>query len=198
MKRTVCFAFLIGLAVLSSACSTRMTVQAGLSESLKEYYSIYPSVEIDIAAVTEEEAEDLKTANADAYFAVDSSMRESLSPYTLMFSSEQTAPGTMKYNVGLWDKWLEKDPKKIVVIANIPRKTEEKEKGKDPRILILDMESGFLNHKKIYVEAKPGSLVRIYKEPTDPEKIVAEKKKKTPKKKNRQKTTGQSKTGRKE
>ncbi len=183
MKKTTAFAFLTALCALSAGCATKMTVQAGLSESLKEYYSIYPSVEIDIAAVTNEEAEDLKKTNADAYFSVGNPMRESLSPYTLTFFSEQTAPQTMKYNVEIWDKWLEKDPEKIAVIANMPGKSEEK--GKDPRILILNMESGFLNHKKIYVEAKPGSIVRIYKEPTDPKKIAEEKKKKAEQVKNK-------------
>lgn len=165
--------------MLSSGCATRMTVMAGLSDNIKEYYTIYPSVEIDIAAVTEEEAEDLKKTSIDLYFSVNSAMRESLLPYTMMFSAEQTAPLTMKYNVPQWDKWLEKEPKKIAVVANMPRKTDEKEKGKDPRILILDMSSGFMHHKTLYVEAKPGSVIRIYKEPTDPEKVAEQKRKET-------------------
>ena len=169
--------FLAVFCTLSSGCATRMTVQAGLSENIKEYYSIYPSVEIDVAAVTEEEAEELKKASVDSYFSVGNAMRESLSPYTFLFSEEQTVPQTMKYDVPQWDKWLEKEPKKIVVIANMPCKTDENVKGKDPRILILDMASGFLHHKEFYVEAKPGSVVRIFKEPTDPEKIAEQKKK---------------------
>ena len=130
MKKIAVFAVLTVFSVLESGCATRMTVQAGLSENIKEYYSIYPSVEIDIAAVTGEEAEELKKTTADSYFSVGSSKRESLSPYTLTFSAEQTVPQTMKYNVPQWDKWLEKEPEKIVVIANMPRKTDETEKGK--------------------------------------------------------------------
>ena len=170
MKRIAGLTFLTVFCALSAGCATKMTVMAGLSENIKEYYSIYPSVEIDIAAVTEDEAEDLKKLNADAYFAVGNPARESLMPYTFLFSAEQTAPQTMKYNVPQWDKWLEKDPKKIAVLANMPRKTEDNGKGgKDPRIMILDMSSGFMHHKKLFVEAKPGSVVRLSNEPTDPE-----------------------------
>ena len=177
MKKFAGLTLLSVFCALSSGCATRMTVQAGLSENIKEYYSIYPSVEIDVAAVTAEEADELKKANVDSYFSVGNAMRESLSPYTFAFSAEQTAPQTMKYNVPQWDKWLEKEPEKIAVIANMPRKADEKEKGKDPRILILDMSSGFMHHKDLYVEAKPGSIVRIFKEPTDPEKIAEQKRK---------------------
>ena len=181
MKKFAGLTFLIVFCALLSGCATRMTVLAGLSENIKEYYSIYPSVEIDVAAVTEEEADELKKSNADNYFSVGNAMRESLSPYTFTFSAEQTAPQTMKYNVPQWDKWLEKEPKKVAVIANIPRKTDENAKGKDSRILILDMSSGFMHHKSFYVEAKPGSVVRIYKEPTDPEKVAEQKRKDTAK-----------------
>ena len=110
-------------------------------------------------------------------------MRENLTPYTFMFSAEQTAPQTMKYNVPQWNKWLEKEPKKIIAIVNIPRKPDENAKdNKDPRVLILDMSSSFMHHKELYVEAKPGSIVRIYKEPTDPEKAAEQKKKEAAKK----------------
>lgn len=173
--------------MLSAGCASRMTVQAGLADNIKDYYSIYPSIEIDIAAVTGEEADELKKANVDDYFSVGSSKRESLSPYTFMFSAEQTAPQTMKYNVPQWDKWLEKEPEKIAVIVNMPRKTEKGEKGKDPRVLILDMSGGFMYHKTIYVEARPGTVVRIYKEPTDPEKVAEQKRKEAEKAKKTEK-----------
>lgn len=177
MKKFAGLTFLTVFCALLSGCATKMTVMAGLSENIKDYYSIYPSVEIDVAAVTAEEADELKKANADSYFSVGNPMRESLSPYTFTFSAEQTAPQTMKYSVPQWDKWLEKEPEKIVVLANMPLKPDENAKGKDPRILILDMSSGFMHHKTFYVEAKPGSVVRIYKKPVDPEKVAEQKKK---------------------
>ena len=177
MKKNAGLTVLSVFCILLSGCATKMTVMAGLSDNIKEYYSIYPSVEIDVAAVTEEEADELKKGNTDSYFSVGNAMRESLTPYTFMFSAEQTAPQTMKYNVPQWNKWLDKEPKKIAVLANMPRKTDENAKGKDPRILILDMSSGFMHHKTLYVEAKPGSVIRIYKEPTDPEKVSEQKKK---------------------
>ena len=99
MKRIAKLTFLTFFCALLSGCATKMTVMAGLSENIKDYYSIYPSVEIDVAAVTEEEAEELKKYNADSYFSVGNAMRKSLTPYTFTFSSEQTAPQTMKYNV---------------------------------------------------------------------------------------------------
>ena len=169
MNRIAKTVFFTAFCLLSSGCATRMTVKAGLSENIKDFYSIYPSIEIDIAAVTEEEAEDLKKTDVDGYFAVGNAKRDSLSPYTMTFSAEQTKPQTMKYNVYNWNKWLDKKPEKIAVIVNMPRAAAEGEKGKDPRVLIMDMSSGFLHHKELYVEAKPGSIVRIKNEPTDPE-----------------------------
>ncbi|MBR1944983.1 MAG: hypothetical protein IJ846_01640 [Alphaproteobacteria bacterium] len=169
MNRIAKTAFFTAFCLLSSGCATRMTVKAGLSENIKDFYSIYPSIEIDIAAVTEEEAEDLKKTDVDGYFAVGNAKRERLTPYTMTFSAEQTKPQTMKYNVYNWNKWLDKKPEKIAVIVNMPRAAAEGEKGKDARVLIMDMSSGFMHHKELYVEAKPGSIVRIKNEPTDPE-----------------------------
>ena len=88
------------------------TVTAGLSPQLKEYYSIYPSVEVDIAAVTTDEADEIRAQSVENYFAVGNPVRKGLAPHTLSFSSEQTEPRTMKRNAAEWDVWREKKPEK--------------------------------------------------------------------------------------
>lgn len=166
------FIRLIALLAFSAACSgcyTRSTVVAGLSPRLKDYYAIYPSVELDIAAVTAAEAEDIRAQSAEDYFAAGNPVRKGVAPYTLTFSSEQTEPQTMKRGVDAWDGWLEKKPEKFAVVANLPRGTEKIGGRKDPRVLILDLESAFLLPETLYFEIVPGGVAQIYKKPVDPE-----------------------------
>lgn len=180
------------LAVVACAgCYSRPTVTAGLSPQLKEYYSIYPSVEVDIAAVTTDEADEIRAQSVENYFAVGNPVRKGLAPHTLSFSSEQTEPRTMKRNAAEWDVWREKKPEKLAVVANLPRKTEKTLSQKDSRILILDLKTAFLWPDSLYFEVKPGSVVQIYSKPQDPEyeikKLRAEREELERKKQNQQK-----------
>ncbi len=168
-KRFIRFIALLTAAAACSGCYTRSTVVAGLSPRLKEYYSIYPSVELDIAAVTRSEAEDIRAQSAEDYFAADNPVRKGVAPYTLTFSSEKTEPQTMKRGVDAWDGWLEKKPEKLAVVANLPRGSEKIGGRKDPRVLILDLDSAFLWPDTLYFEIVPGGVAQIYKKPADPE-----------------------------
>ncbi len=168
-------------AAACTGCYSRPTVTAGLSPQLKEYYSIYPSIEIDIAAVTPEEADEIREQSVENYFAVGNPVRKGLMPYTLSFSAEQTEPQTMKRSASEWDTWLEKKPKKLAVVANLPRKTGKTLPRKDSRILIVDLKTACLWPDSLYFEVKPGNIVQIYSEPRDPEheikKLKAEREK---------------------
>ena len=168
-KNFIRLVMMIAISAACSGCCTRASVTAGLSPKLKDYYSIYPSVEIDIAAVSSEEAEEIRALGVEDYFAVGNETRKAVAPYTLSFSSEQTEPQTMKRGIDAWETWLEKNPDKIVVVANLPRGTGKKNLRKDPRIQVLDLKSRFLIPRRFYFEILPGRIVEVQKKPEDPE-----------------------------
>lgn len=169
MKKYMMCLIIFFAAAACAGCYSRPTVTAGLSPQLKEYYAIYPSIEMDIAAVTADEADEIREQSVENYFAVGNPVRKGLMPHTLTFSSEQTEPQTMKRSAGEWETWLEKKPEKLAVVANLPRKTEKTPAQKDSRIVIVDLKTAFLWPDTLYFEVKPGSVIQIYSAPQDPE-----------------------------
>ena len=172
----VCMAVL-----LCSGCWTRTTIYAGYGTNLKDSYTIYPTVELDIAAVTEAEADEIQKLTVEGYFTNDT-LRKSIYPYTMQFSKEQTVPMEMDRDIDQWDKWEEKEPTHIVLIADMPRVVEvKKDKNafgmpeKDPRISVFELTSSWFWPRKHYFEIKPGRLVKIKSMPTDPEDETKEK-----------------------
>lgn len=166
---------------LCSGCWTRTNIYAGYGTNLKDSYTIYPTVELDIAAVTEAEADEIKKLTVEGYFSNDT-LRKSIYPYTMQFSKEQTVPVRMDRDIEQWDKWEEKDPTHIVLIADMPRVIEsKKEKAvpgvpvKDPRINVFELTSSWFWPRSHYFEIKPGRLVKIKSMPVDPEEAEKEK-----------------------
>ena len=168
-KHFIRLMLLFAVSAACSGCCTRASVTAGLSPKLKDYYSIYPSVEVDIAAVSAAEADEIRALGVEDYFAFGNETRKNAAPYTLSFSSEQTEPQTMKRGVDAWDVWLEKNPDKIIVVANLPRGTGKGSLKKDPRIQVLDLKSRFLIPRSFWFEVMPGRIVEVQKKPKDPE-----------------------------
>lgn len=186
-KHFIRLMILFAVSAACSGCCTRASVTAGLSPKLKDYYSIYPSVEVDIAALSAAEADEIRALGVEDYFAVGNETRKNAMPYTLSFSSEETEPQTMKRGADAWDAWMEKNPEKIVVVANLPRGTGKKSLKTDPRIQVLDLKSRFLIPRHFYFEIMPGRIVEVQKKPKDPE--YETKKLKAAQEKSKQKNT---------
>lgn len=169
-KRLKFFGFLF-LTFALAGCYTRTTVMTGLSPDLKDFYGIYPTLEVDVSALSSEEADKLKTMNADSYFSVGNAVRKSFSPYTFSFSNDDLKPQKMTRKAENWSGWLKKKPEKLAIIVNLPQTADinEIKSGGDPRILIMDLKSRFLFPETLYFEIKPGNVVQIYSEPTNPE-----------------------------
>jgi hypothetical protein len=149
-----------------SGCVTQRRVAVGLSAEMENYYAIYPSIEFDAAAVTEEEEKQIKSEGVDKYFAPGSPLRKRLDPFTVYFSQEQTLPAVLPYQSTHWEKWLAKKPVTLVLIANLPHSPDMPED--DPRVLYIDIKKRGLFAEPVYVEIEPQKIVRIFDLPRDP------------------------------
>jgi hypothetical protein len=178
------------LAVFSS-CATSRIIVAGLSPDIQSRYDIYPSIEVDVAAVTDDETAQIKTAGVDGYFSPDNPLRKRLEPFTSYFSEESTAPRELRtwtviggsgrrksrhsrlpspiYRIQMdryWQEWQKKKPSRLVVIADLPHSTDMPKD--DPRILFIDLKKTLFAPSHIYIEVDPDKIVRVYKRPEDP------------------------------
>ncbi|MDR2659264.1 MAG: hypothetical protein LBC27_04665 [Spirochaetaceae bacterium] len=153
-------------ALLLTNCAYNRRIVVGLSPDMETRYSIYPSIEFDVAAITNDEADQIKTSGVDGYFSPDNPLRERLEPFTAYFDEESTAPCTLSTRNSLWLKWENKKPEKMVFIANLPYFPDMPQN--DPRLFFIDLKKDFLTPVPMYVEIEPEKIVRIYKKPTDP------------------------------
>jgi hypothetical protein len=149
-----------------SGCASQRRVVVGLSAEVEDYYAIYPSIEFDVAAVTADEADQLKKDGVDRYFAPGSPLRKRLEPFTVYFSQERTAPATLYFRSDYWDKWLKKKPVSLALIANLPHPPDMAEA--DPRLLVMDLKKGGVFTRPVYVEIEPQKITRIFDLPRDP------------------------------
>jgi hypothetical protein len=159
---------LLMLGVVSGCASSQRQVIVGLSPELEEYYSMYPSIECDVVAVTEEEAEQIKSDGVDKYFTPAGSLRKRLEPFTVFFSQEYTQPEILPYKSNYWDRWFKrKKPVTLVLIANLPH-SPDMPQDNDPRVLYIDLKKGGLFVKPVYVEIEPQKITQVFDKPKDP------------------------------
>jgi hypothetical protein len=141
-------------------------VVVGLSPELEDYYAAYPSIEFDVAAVTGEEADQIKKDGVDKYFAPGSLLRKRLEPFTVYFSQERTEPETLYFRSDYWDRWLKKKPATLVLIADLPHSPDMPEE--DPRVLYIDLKKNSIFTRPIYVEIEPEKITQVFEPPKDP------------------------------
>ncbi|MDR2104342.1 MAG: hypothetical protein LBP51_01160 [Deferribacteraceae bacterium] len=167
MRSALLFLSLLFSSTFLISCTHTYNITTGVSADLKTFYSLYPSLEVDIAALTADEAIALRSAGIDAYFAPDSSFRASLSPYTIYFSDTSTAPVELSSGDKIWDVWLAKNPEKIAAVVNLPFSPDKH--APDPRIYIADMQSRFLLARKLYLLVAPKLIMPVTEKPVNPE-----------------------------
>lgn len=75
--------------MLITACSSypKFDITVTPSQELVKKYGTYPSVEVDIAGLSESDAVKFSSYPVDRYFENDSSLRGYLEPYTIAFFS---------------------------------------------------------------------------------------------------------------
>jgi hypothetical protein len=149
-----------------AGCASQRRVVVGLSPDLEDYYAIYPSIEFDAAAVTGEEADQIKKDGMDKYFAPGSPLRKRLEPFTVYFSQEQTAPAVLYVRSDYWDRWLKKKPVTLMLMADLPHSPDMPEE--DPRILSIDLKKNNIFPRPVFVEIEPEKITRVFELPKDP------------------------------
>ena len=155
--------------ILSSACVSQQQVIVGISRDLSSNYALYPSIEVDVFAVSEEGFAEIKDAGVETYFAPNSGFREKVNPRILFFSEEQTKPQAIDSRAEIWTLWLEKDPSTLVIIAGLPHDPEmPASPAPDPRILTMPIKKHFVFATKLYVLVEPKKIVQIKKMPGNP------------------------------
>jgi hypothetical protein len=156
-------------ALCFSACVSQQKVVVGVSEQMTASYAAYPSIEVDIAAVTDGELAEIKNAGVENYFAPNSGIREKIGAQTMFFSEEQTKPLTLPSRAESWKIWLQKDPSTLVVIAGLPYDPEmPPSPAPDPRIITIPLKKRLIFAPNVYILAEPKKIVQVKKAPVNP------------------------------
>lgn len=156
-------------ALCFSACVSQQKVVVGVSEQMAASYAVYPSIEVDIAAVTDGDLAEIKNAGVENYFAPNSGIREKIGAQTMFFSEEQTKPLTLPSRAESWKIWLQKDPSTLVVIAGLPHDPEmAPAPAPDPRIIAIPLKKRLIFAPNVYILAEPKKIVQVKKAPVNP------------------------------
>jgi hypothetical protein len=153
--------FVLMLPVLLASCVSQYKITASVSAEVRDYYTAYPSIEVDIAAVTDDEVSELKNMKVEDYFAPNSSIRVRLEPKTFYFTEEYRNVITLDSRDKIWQKWLQKKPKVIVVIVSLPPDLSAGEGTQDPRLFFLPMKKGFIAARRLRVEIEPKKITLL-------------------------------------
>jgi hypothetical protein len=151
---------LFGIGILCTGCVSQYKVVVDFSPSLQEYFTAFPTIEVDIAAVTDGESDEVKSAGVEKYFALDSGMRDRLQSQTCFFSQEDNGSFVLPSRAPIWKNWLLKDPANILVIASLPHDPSITP-GADPRLLIVKMKKSYVIARTIYVLVEPRKIMQI-------------------------------------
>jgi hypothetical protein len=154
-----------------NACTINRRVIAGVSSDIQNYYDIYPSIELDVAAVTDDEANQIKSDGVDGYFSPANQLRRRLEPFTAYFDEETTAPRELHRWESYWDKWKGKKPAHLVIIADLPHSPGMPKD--DPRMIFINIKKTLFTPSPVYIEIEPEKIVRVYKRPADPQSQTA-------------------------
>jgi hypothetical protein len=168
--RQICFRTVLLIFILFfTGCVSRQKVVVGVSGQLAVSYTVYPSIEVDIAAVTDGELAEIKDAGVENYFAPDSGVRGKIGAQTMFFSEEQTKPLTLLSRAEIWESWLKKDPSTLVIIADLPHDPSmPPPPAPDPRIITIPLKKRLIFASSVYILAEPKKITQVKKAPVNP------------------------------
>jgi hypothetical protein len=150
----------LSLGLLCSGCVSQYKVVVNFSPSLRGHFSEYPTLEVDIAAVTDGEAGEVKQAGVEKYFAPDSGMRERLQSQTCFFSREDNGSFVLPSRAPVWQQWQLKEPANLLVIASLPHDPSITS-GADPRLLVVKTKKSYVFARTLYVLGEPKMITQI-------------------------------------
>ncbi|MDR3173949.1 MAG: hypothetical protein LBU19_06855, partial [Treponema sp.] len=151
---------LLWAGLLWAGCVSQYKVVVDFSPELRGYFTEYPTLEVDIAAVTDGEAGEVKQAGVEKYFAPDSGFRERLQSQTCFFSREDAARFVLPSRAQIWQDWRIKEPTNILVIASLPHDSSMSPEA-DPRQLVVKMKNSYVFARTLYVLVEPKKVIQI-------------------------------------
>lgn len=144
-----------------SACTSSYNMSVYLSPELKDYYGYYPSLEVDIVGLNENEKNWMSSYNMNKYFEANNPMRKSLMPHTLKFSqSNGAAEQDFNDNAKEWNLWKKKGAVELLVAVNLPGVDDSVKK------VTKDIKSYIGKRKHIYIEIRPVGITFLDSKPT--------------------------------
>jgi hypothetical protein len=158
---------IVAIVLAATGCASNRGVMVGISEGVEARYGIYPSIEFDAAAITDDEVDQIKKMGVDEYFSPSEPLRKRLNPYTIYFGEENTATHRLRARNNIWRTWLKKKPSSLVLIADLPH-SSDMSKDDDPRLIFIDLKKHLFTPGPIYIEIEAEKIVRIYTKPSDP------------------------------
>ncbi|MDR2480863.1 MAG: hypothetical protein LBD07_01030 [Spirochaetaceae bacterium] len=168
VKIFCCFKRLAGISpvlavfagIFLSGCVTQYKIVVEFSPELQERFTEYPTIEVDIAAITESEAGEVKQAGIEKYFAPGSSIRSRCQTQTCFFFRENQATFVLPSRAPIWYKWQLKEPTHILVIASLPY-TSGTNPDADPRLLVVKMKKSYILARSLYVLVEPQKIIQV-------------------------------------
>jgi len=162
MKRKQLLPFLIlhfSFFILTG-CVSQYKVVVGFSPELKGHFTEIPTIEVDIAAVTDSEADEVKQMGVEKYFDPGSGIRNRLQSQTCFFYREEQNTYVLPSRAPVWQIWKLKEPANVLVIASLPHDPSITSQA-DPRYLAIKIKPSFVLARTIYILVEPKKIIQI-------------------------------------
>jgi hypothetical protein len=156
------FFFLLALAVLLTGCVSQYKVVVKFSPVLQNHFTEYPTIEVDIAAVTDIELGEVKQAGVEKYFAPNSALREQFQSQTCFFFRGEKSTFVLPSRAPIWKTWKLKDPTTMLVIASLPPNSSVTPQA-DPRYLTVKMAKSYIIARTLNVLVEPERITQVKK-----------------------------------
>lgn len=153
------------LSVICAGCVSQYKVRVDFSPELQAYFNEIPTIEVDIAAVTDDESGEVKQAGVEKYFAPNGGFRERFKSQTCFFSREEDSGFVLPSRAPVWWSWQSKTPANILIIASLPHDPAMSPQS-DPRYLVVKMKRSFILARTINILVDPKQIVRLSKPPS--------------------------------
>jgi len=151
---------LFAIAVLCTSCVSQYKVVVNFSPAIKNYFIEIPTIEVDIAAVTDSEVDEVKQMGVEQYFAPNSGIRERLQSQTCFFYREAQNTFVLPSRAPIWQNWLLKKPTTVLIIASLPHDPSMTPQS-DPRYVTINIAQSFIVARTINILVEPNRVIRL-------------------------------------
>ena len=148
------------LVLVLTGCVSQYKVTVNFSPILRDHFVEYPTIEVDIAAVTDGEADEVKQMGVEQYFAPGSGIRQRLQVQTCFFSKEERYTFVLPSRAPVWQTWRLKKPAALLVIASLPHDPSMSAQA-DPRFLTIPMSRSYIFARSAYIWVEPERIIRV-------------------------------------